>query len=82
MKESLPVLARAQAAERLLTYLMAQPPETTPDELLDEFVHDVCSEMASKINNEGFATQIRFLLDQGCSERDILDALTDTPKED
>lgn len=47
-------------------------------ELLDELVHDAASNIASSVNNEGFAAQVRFLVEQfGKDEalKEIRDAL-------
>jgi len=34
-----------------------------PDDVLDGYVYDVFSQQASSINNNGFAEQIRFLIE-------------------
>lgn len=42
------------------------------DGLLDEFVHDTASEIASAVNNEGPEDQVAFLLGANWSGEDIL----------
>jgi len=52
---------------------------TTDAEALDGIVHDGASRVASRVNNEGMAEQIRFLQeDVGCSEDEIIDAIKDS----
>ena len=44
--------------------------------MLDSIVHDGASRIASRVNNEGMAEQLRFLEDQvGMSEQDIIGAV-------
>ena len=42
------------------------------DGLLDDFVHDTASEIASAVNNEGVYEQVNFLLSHNWSVEDIL----------
>ena len=49
--------------------------------LLDVLVHDVCSKIASGINNSGAEAQAEFLLTNGMSEEEIIAALCDESRE-
>jgi hypothetical protein len=44
-------------------------------EELDDLVHDLASQAAATVNNQGPEAQIRFLLEEMGSERDTLNAL-------
>lgn len=54
---------------RLLTKLLGE-------DLLDGLVHDVKSEEAASINNDGKEAQVRFLLDNGFTRGDLLRELS------
>ena len=66
-------LERADAGSfeelRLLTELLGE-------DLLDGLVHDVKSEEAASINNDGKEAQVRFLLDSGFTREDLLRELS------
>jgi hypothetical protein len=47
---------------------------------LDDLVHDTCSNTASNINNEGVEGQIKFLLKEGVTVKEIEDTLTEAGK--
>ena len=64
-------LARLEASERLVSSIS----EGTSEQALDEAVHDVKSREASNINNEGWQSQIDFLLDAGYSEEELREML-------
>lgn len=46
-----------------------------PQEGLDDLVHDAKSREASAINNEGHESQIDYLIEYGCSEEEITEAM-------
>lgn len=63
-------VAKAMEGERELIEDIASSLENLStqaamQETLDELVHDAASHPASDINNDGFESQVRFLLDQG-----------------
>jgi hypothetical protein len=64
-------LARLEASERLVSSIS----EGTSEQALDDIVHDVKSREASNINNEGWQSQIDFLLDAGYSEEELREML-------
>lgn len=41
-------------------------------ELLDNLVHDTADDIASATNNEGIASQVKFLKENGWSDQDIM----------
>ncbi|MCY1465005.1 hypothetical protein D9M71_830970 [compost metagenome] len=52
------------------------------DEALDDLVHDQANAKAASVNNDGFAAQINYLLNNGVSGADILLALSSSKTED
>ena len=64
-------LARLEASERLVSSIS----EGTSEQALDEAVHDGKSREASIIINEGWQSQIDFLLDAGYSEEELREML-------
>jgi hypothetical protein len=48
--------------------------EDVSDIQLDDVVHDTASQIAADVNNGGRALQIDWLLSQGLTESDILEA--------
>jgi hypothetical protein len=44
---------------------------------MDALVHDAASQAASSVNNEGLDGQVRYLLEQGWTEKNVLEALED-----
>lgn len=44
----------------------------SPEHLLDDAVHDACSETATAVNNDGMRAQVEFLLGEGWKPEDIL----------
>jgi len=47
----------------------------TPEDALDEEVHDCFSAVAANINNEGFASQIATLLGHGYTPAQVIEKL-------
>ena len=60
------------ADQAVVTRLLAKCTPTVAESALDDLVHDTKSSEASAINNEGWASQIRYLLDAGVSEATII----------
>ena len=42
-------------------------------EYFDDFVHQTASNMASGINNRGLEVQMNYLLDNGWTEKDVIE---------
>ena len=59
------------ADQTVVARLLAHRSSTPNESALDDLVHDTKSSEASAINNEGVASQIRYLLDAGVSEATI-----------
>lgn len=68
-------------SQRIATHIL----EAGDEAVLDSAVHDICSTMASGINNDGTAAQVKFLLSKDWTEAAILQeagvdqATTDSP---
>ena len=56
--------------------------ELLDEETLDGLVHDVKSEEASSINNDGKEAQVRFLLNSGFTRDDLLRELSQDKGDD
>lgn len=67
--------------DAVLDKLYAQftrPSKTVDDsitEALDGLVHDVASKHASNINNQGHEAQIKYLLENGITDQDMIESL-------
>lgn len=59
--------------EATVQALLARMPED--ESVLDCLVHDAFSKQASAVNNGGFESQIRWLLENGYTEADITQEL-------
>ena len=58
--------------ERLIEELQTEFEDREGDsEMLDDLVIDVACSMGSAVNNGGVASQIAFLIEQGCTAKDI-----------
>lgn len=71
-------LKTCEAADGLLEWLEKATSEGLESEDLDNLVHDTASQEGSGANNVGLQGQLRYLLEQGSSEDEILTWLSDT----
>lgn len=70
-----PNISRAVAEEVLQGIVRKLEAKGLDAEDLDELVHDAASRLATSVNNSGMDEQVRYLLEEGMTEEEILNEM-------